>query len=868
MNRHRMNAGKVQAATSANRKYSKYDPQQLAAIVMSSHDAIVSFGFDDIVTSWNAGAVKMFGYSEEEAIGQSFANLVVPPEYTSERTAGFSALQAGEKIRYNETARRHKSGHLIPTEIVASPIFDENKKVVAVAAIIRDISERKHAADELALSQKRYISAIEDQTELLCRWASSGTLTLVNHAFCQHFSLEVTVMQNTSFYELFPIYERSNLKLLVNNLTPNQPLQSHITSTRNATASVRWIEWTHRLLAAPGHNGELIQSTGRDITDRYLAEEKLRESEKRYRDLLGNIEQGFCVFDMVEDDLGNPIDYRFIEVNSTFEAHTGLKDAVGKTIKEFFPDLEKSWIELYGRVAKTGESKTFEQGSLAMGRIFKVEAVKVGASHSRRVAVLFSDVTDRRRAAESLQDREAKLKLGLAVANVGLAEIDYGSNTITLDETCAALFDLQAHTPIPRSELHARFHPDERDLIESKILALLQPDGPDVMAIDHRIVVHKRTTKWVTARKHLEYTYDDQGVRKPKSGLLAVQDVTHRYETANALLESAARLRHAADAAHLSYFEIDLKNQRIRYGENFASVMGYVLPPTNDQWIGFEVSRQILMSHVDARDRATFETGVNYLISGNQADPIEYRVLGDDGAERWIETTWSVQYTPQGALTSVFATNLDITEQKRAEQSVRMLMSEVNHRSKNLLAVVLSVVRQTARHGDLTTLPQRISDRVAALAANQDLLVQNLWEGIDVDELVTAQLSHFKELIGTRVMINGPEVTLSPSAAQGVGMALHELATNAGKYGALSNMCGCLNISWSIDENKSFCMQWQELEGPIVTQPTTRGFGQTVIGPMVEAALNGRVVVNFRPTGVVWTLISPVESTLHKFVDQ
>jgi len=207
----------------------------------------------------------------------------------------------------------------------------------------------------------------------------------------------------------------------------------------------------------------------------------------------------------------------------------------------------------------------------------------------------------------------------------------------------------------------------------------------------------------------------------------------------------------------------------------------------------------------------------------------------------------------------------DITERKRIEEHNKLLMAEVNHRAKNLLAVVQALAQQTARHSDPAVFVERLSERIAGLAASQDLLVRNQWSGVDVADLVQVQLSHFKDLIGTRVLIEGQRVlTLNMSAAQGIGMALHELATNAAKYGALSNLDGQVRITWQIiaGAKPAFLISWQEDGGPFVTAPTRKGFGQVVIGGMAEAAVEGRAEIVFRESGLSWTLRAPVENAL------
>jgi PAS domain S-box-containing protein len=121
-----------------------------------------------------------------------------------------------------------------------------------------------------------------------------------------------------------------------------------------------------------------------------------RQSEERYRMLFKSTIQGFCIFEMIYDDFGNAIDYRFLEVNQAFETHTGLVNAIGKTARELVPDLEQRWVDIYQKVAKTGETHHFEQGSIAMGRMFEVEAVRVGRVQNSQVALIFTDITERR----------------------------------------------------------------------------------------------------------------------------------------------------------------------------------------------------------------------------------------------------------------------------------------------------------------------------------------------------------------------------------------------------------------------------------------------------------------------------------------
>jgi PAS domain S-box-containing protein len=148
----------------------------------------------------------------------------------------------------------------------------------------------------------------------------------------------------------------------------------------------------------------------RDITEKKRSEELLRQSEARYRTLFDAIDAGFCVVEVLFDG-ERPVDYRFLETNPAFEAQTGLRNAVGRTARELVPDLEEHWFETYGRVARTGEAERFEKGSVPMNRWFDVHALRIGAPEERRVAILFNDISERRRSELALVESEQRFRL-------------------------------------------------------------------------------------------------------------------------------------------------------------------------------------------------------------------------------------------------------------------------------------------------------------------------------------------------------------------------------------------------------------------------------------------------------------------------
>ena len=209
----------------------------------------------------------------------------------------------------------------------------------------------------------------------------------------------------------------------------------------------------------------------------------------------------------------------------------------------------------------------------------------------------------------------------------------------------------------------------------------------------------------------------------------------------------------------------------------------------------------------------------------------------------------------------------DISERKRQEERSEMLLHELNHRSKNMLGLIQSIARQTAASGaaDFTT---RFGERLMALGAAQDLLVHNDWTTVPLADLVAAQLAHFSDLFGTRIEMDGPPLTLMPDATQTLGMALHELATNAAKYGALSNADGCISVLWRVEaevgHEPRFTLNWQERGGPPVAEPAEQGFGAKVTTRMVKTDTRGEVTLDYAPAGLSWRLSCPAGAVLDR----
>lgn len=234
-----------------------------------------------------------------------------------------------------------------------------------------------------------------------------------------------------------------------------------------------------------------------------------------------------------------------------------------------------------------------------------------------------------------------------------------------------------------------------------------------------------------------------------------------------------------------------------------------------------------------------------------------------DGRLLDVSISVAPMYDEAGVLVGISAIVRDIGERKARERHIEFLMRELAHRSKNLLAVVQAIAGQTARHSEtLAQFQTRFLQRVHALARSQDLLVAREWRGVDLAELVRVQLAPFADETSSRVEVGGPPIQLRPDLVHAITLAVHELATNAAKYGALSVPEGHVAIAWETDDGSGsreprFRISWRESNGPPVTPPSRRGFGHVVITDMVASSLRGAVTLDYAREGLRWTLDMP-----------
>jgi two-component sensor histidine kinase len=240
--------------------------------------------------------------------------------------------------------------------------------------------------------------------------------------------------------------------------------------------------------------------------------------------------------------------------------------------------------------------------------------------------------------------------------------------------------------------------------------------------------------------------------------------------------------------------------------------------------------------------------------------------LEDAPGIRWHDLHIEPLRNEAGEVVGLTCASVDVTERKEGEAHLRLLLRELTHRSKNLLAVIQAMARQTARHtGSIETFLTQFSARLQALAASHDLLVRESWYGASLGELIRSQLGGYLDGSSNQVSIDGPAIALKPEAAQNLGLALHELAVNAAKFGALSVPTGRVSITWrrrESSEGSALDLDWRERLGPKVKLRRKKGFGTMVIERNLARALDAEINMDFDPNGLHCHIVIPATQIL------
>jgi PAS domain S-box-containing protein len=446
-------------------------------------------------------------------------------------------------------------------------------------------------------------------------------------------------------------------------------------------------------------------------------------------------------------------------------------------------------------------------------------------------------------------EREARFQATFENAAVGIAHVAPDGRWLRVNEALCRIVGYPVDELLTKT-FQDITHPDDL-AAEVAQVELVREGKIDSYDVDKRYLRKDGTIVW--GRKTV-------GCVRKKDGSIdyfvsVVEDITARKRAEEELRKSEQRFRSSLLQSPLPVLLFDDREQILAISQSWLKETGY--------------SRQELRWVKDWTTRAYVERSgevlghIRQIISAEpETHTAEMTIRTRDGRNR----LWSFVDSALGAQSDgrrlFISLAQDITERRAHEEQVQLLMREVSHRAKNMLSLVHAIARQTAAR-EPEDFIERFTERIQALAANLDLLIRSEWQGVDVEDLVRAQLAHFADLIGSRIAVEGPKLHLNAAASQAIGLALHELSTNAGKYGALSVAAGRVDVGWRLNGDM-FTMSWTERDGPPVSRPERWGFGSTVIDPMAKSSVAGEVQLDYAPSGLVWRLTCPATNAMER----
>lgn len=757
-----------------------------------------------------------------------------------------------------------------------------------------------------------------------------------------------------------------------------------------------------------------------DVTDLKRTAEALRESEERYRTVFEAMGEGFCLIELVKQAPDAPVDFLYLDANRAFAEKTGVENVVGKTMRQAFPGESDAPFDAYAAVLRTGKPLWLVYSMATQERVLELRAFRVGGPGSRRLAVLFEDVTERRAADEALRRSEQRHRAMLeekvrertaelqASRDLLQGTMDASTDMIQVFEAIRdedgeivdfrwllnnhssenrygdlrgqkllerhpgvvqeGIFDTLKHvttTGEPRQDERHYVHEQydgwflqtivklndgvattSRDIsawkaAQEEVLRLRDEAAQamlreseerlgrfgeasqdilwmrDAETLQWQYLTHAFETIYGLTREEAlagdnfrswlelivpedredavantdriregEHAIFEYRIRRPADGAIRWlrntdfpifdeagkvtliggigEDITEAKLSQERLAASEERLRSATEVGRLGLWDWNVLTGEIHWSDEHFRMEGYAVgevTPSYDAWV----------ARIHPDDRADTEIALRAAQEAHAEYDHEFRTVHPDGSIHWLHGRGRFFYDDAGEAIRMTGAMIDTTERREWAERQQILVAELQHRTRNLMAVVRSMADKTMRRAaNLSDFRENFEDRLEALARVQGLLSRlDEHDRVAFDEMIQVELSALGVLDGPseRVTLEGPQgVKLRSSTVQTLAMALHELATNAAKYGALGQPGGHLHISWRLEPQGEAGQPWLHIDwrerGVAMpewdSEPQGTGQGRELIERALPYQLKAKTVFQLLSDGVHCMISIPV----------
>lgn len=818
-------------------------------------NAAVGMGRVALDGTWlevNDRLCEITGYSRKELLAKSFQDITHHGDLAADLD-NVRKLLAGEVNHFTMDKRYiRKDGRIVWVGLTVALQRDASKVPQYFISVVRDINDQKLAEQALRESEAFNRSVLESSPDCVKVMDAEGRLQYMN-TNCHGF-LEIEddrAIIGRPWQTLWP-QEMCHIALQA-IAAAREGRSSRFEAFRpTAKGTPKWWDVVVAPVVDAGETVRIV-ATSRDITAHKQTVAALRASEAQLAQAvavarIGIFESSFAASaidaspalrDMLGFDEKEPV---------------GLEQVIGRIISEDRPYFAER-VARARDPAGDGKSAGDYRIRLPSGGLrwltARVQAFFEGegaARHWVRSVGAVQDVTEHRQAEEELRQLAGRLRLALMAGQMGVWDWNLVSGEASWDAT---QFELCGYPPeSPDVPMGGRFlelvHPEDRAMVGEIFERSKKTEEP--YRAEFRIVRPDGVVRWLASQGEIFFDQSHKPVR-----MIGVNfDITERKEAEEALRESEERFRIITTTAQEGIWSLDRDGKILFVNPRMAELLG----THSEEMIGKPANEFCF-----PEDRAAMQEKIAANLAGERIE-FEFRFRRRDSAPLHLLAATSPLHGSRGEVIGALGGFLNLAERKAAEDHQRFLMRELSHRSKNLLAIVQAMASQTARSAtSLADFQERFSQRLQGIAASHDVLVSQNWAGAPLADLIRQHLGPFMEAGASRLRLEGPALSLKPEAAQALGLALHELATNSVKYGALSRPDGKVTVAWTFEEKgaagRRLRLDWQERGGPRVAPPARKGFGHAVINRMVAQSLDGTVKLDFAPEGLSWSLSIP-----------
>lgn len=827
------------------------------AVFDSAHDyAIVLLDLDGIVTDWNAGATKILGWHPEEMCGKP-ADAFFTPE---DRRDGIpakemqSALKEGRGVDERWHLRQNGERFWANGEMMV--LRDEAGAAIGFVKILRDRTEQKESAARLQESQDRYRLAAQATNDAIWDWNLAANHVLWNEALTEAYGHASEDVEPTGDWWIAQIH-------------PDD--RARVDASIHAVIDGAGTAWSdeYRFRRADGSYAHVLDrgyvlrdEVGRacrmigamfDLTERKQAEDALRQSERRFELERGLLEAIFRqapvgisiagagmpsslnakAEELLGHGLGTEGDARYVSYGALHPDGRRYEPAEYPTLRALREGETVRGEEMRYRNPGTGEVRLLEVSSGpvrdADGAIQAAVTVLVDVGDQRR-----ADAETRRLAALVEQSQDF---IGLAAPDGSVDFVNEAGRRLI------GLTDLAAARAMPIVDY---FMPEEHSRVLDEVMPAVERDGFWEGELNFR---HEVTGAAVPVLYNL---FPVRGADGRRLGYGTVtRDLTEQKRARQALQASEATLRVVLDTVPVGILFAEAPSGRIVGGNRrLEEIFRHPVLPSPDaesygEWVAF---------HEDGRQVAPEEYPLSRLIrEGVEHAEMRCEYQRGDGSRVWIEIAGAPMRNEAGKKVGAVVAVADIDARRRSEERQELLNQELSHRMKNLLAMVQAIAASTLRGAaDMEAAREVLGSRLVALGKAHDVLLGGAAESASLSAVVREGVG-VQESAGRRVAFAGPDVEIGGKAALSLALTLHELTTNAVKYGSLSVPDGEVAVNASLvgtEDAPRLRIAWTERGGPPVVPPSRKGFGSRLIERGLTAQVNARLVLDYRPEGV------------------